>query len=54
MLREKGGKGTKGKTGKKGKGGKQKGKTGKTGTGRKLAGNCWNCDKPGHTSQDCR
>ena len=19
-----------------------------------IAGNCWNCDKPGHTSQDCR
>ena len=51
-----------GKGGKKGKKGGKKGKKGKKGgkgkegppSGRKIAGNCWNCDKPGHTSQDCR
>ena len=47
LLREKGGNGKNGKKGKKGKGGKDTRKTGKTGTGTKIAGNCWNCDKPG-------
>ena len=55
VLREKGssnGKG--GKKGKKGrKGGKDKNK-GKDKTERRILGNCWNCSKPGHTSQDCR
>ena len=62
VLREKGS-GSSGKGGKKGKKGGKKGKKGKKGgkgkeggppAGRKIAGNCWNCDKPGHTSQDCR
>ena len=56
VLRENGsnnGKG--GKKGKKSKGGK-KGKKGKdkAKVERKIAGNCWNCGKPGHRSQDCR
>ena len=47
--------GKKGKKGKRGKkGGKDKGKDKGAKTERKIAGNCCNCGKPGHTSHDCR
>ena len=52
VLHEKGGKkGTNGKKGKNGgKGGNDRGKDkGRIETGRKIAGNCWNCGTPRRT-----
>ena len=54
VLRKKGGKDKKGKKCKRGKKGGKGKNCEQAEVPRKIAGNCWNCDKSGHASQDCR